>query len=119
MPWALALIPTVAALLATPSLLWIEINNGRSCWLFDLNVRLPQVLPTPPGATAASIDPLRPIIERCLADVQERLIYRCQEVIRDKVTNFHPTSEDLDYPAKLQRTNTGAAEGVAEGVSRV
>jgi hypothetical protein len=46
---------------------------------------------------------LEPVLRRILSDVQERLIFRAQTYIKDQVGNYRPTSEDLDFPAKLVR----------------
>lgn len=40
-------------------------------------------------------------IQRLIADVQERLIYRAQLHIRESVQNYKHSEEDLDYPNKL------------------
>lgn len=52
------------------------------------------------GDTCAA---LRPTMLRTLADVQERLTFRAQTFMRDEINNYMPTSEELDYPAILQR----------------
>lgn len=36
---------------------------------------------------------LRPMLGRTLADVQERLIYRCQAFIKEAVIGYTPTAE--------------------------
>lgn len=59
---------------------------------------------------------LRPMLTRTLADVQERLIYRCQAFIKEYVVAYMPSPQDIDYPAKLSQPNraSGSAAG-AEG----
>eukprot|EP00798_Chlamydomonas_sp_ICE-L_P008686 gene8686-34133_t len=46
---------------------------------------------------------LKPILGRTLADVQGRLIYRCQAFIKDEVSAYVPSAQDVDFPAKLER----------------
>ncbi|KAE8677130.1 Sec34-like family protein isoform 2 [Hibiscus syriacus] len=48
-----------------------------------------------------SLAGLRPTLERILADTHERLTFRARTYIRDEIANYIPSSEDLDYPAKL------------------
>jgi hypothetical protein len=40
-------------------------------------------------------------IQRLIADVQERLIYRAQTYVRETIQKYQHTKADLDYPAKL------------------
>eukprot|EP01023_Acetabularia_acetabulum_P038330 TRINITY_DN36696_c0_g2_i2.p1 TRINITY_DN36696_c0_g2~~TRINITY_DN36696_c0_g2_i2.p1 ORF type:complete len:630 (+),score=104.01 TRINITY_DN36696_c0_g2_i2:24-1913(+) len=47
--------------------------------------------------------PLRPMLDRIVADVQERLIYRTQAFIREEIAGYQPAYEDLDFPNKLQQ----------------
>ncbi|KAA6429125.1 MAG: conserved oligomeric Golgi complex subunit 3-like [Trebouxia sp. A1-2] len=54
------------------------------------------------GRRGEAVHPLRPVLHRTLADVQERLTFRAQAFIKDEVTNFQPRGADLDYPGKLQ-----------------
>lgn len=54
------------------------------------------------GRRGEAVHPLRPVLHRTLADVQERLTFRAQAFIKDEVTNFKARGPDLDYPGKLQ-----------------
>lgn len=45
---------------------------------------------------------MRPFFETLLADVRERLIFRAQAFIREEVDNYRPSSDDLNYPGKLE-----------------
>ncbi|KAL0022928.1 hypothetical protein WJX77_008565 [Trebouxia sp. C0004] len=54
------------------------------------------------GRRGEAVHPLRPVLHRTLADVQERLTFRAQAFIKDEVTNFQARGADLDYPGKLQ-----------------
>mmetsp|Transcript_168 Transcript_168/g.525 ORF Transcript_168/g.525 Transcript_168/m.525 type:complete len:870 (+) Transcript_168:258-2867(+) len=38
---------------------------------------------------------------RCIADAQERIIYRAEVYMRDEIRNFQPSAQNLDYPEKL------------------
>ncbi|KAK3131194.1 hypothetical protein QOZ80_6BG0503290 [Eleusine coracana subsp. coracana] len=51
-----------------------------------------------------SVAGLRPILQRILADVHERLAFCARTHIREEIANFHPSDEDLDYPGKLERS---------------
>ncbi|ONM04385.1 sec34-like family protein [Zea mays] len=50
-----------------------------------------------------SVAGLRPILQRILADVHERLAFCARTHIREEIANFRPSVEDLDYPGKLER----------------
>lgn len=62
-----------------------------------------EVLEEELGRRGESVAGLKPTIIRILADVQERLTFRAQTHMRDEIANYLPSSEDLDYPAKLER----------------
>lgn len=62
-----------------------------------------EVLEEELGRRGESVAGLKPTILRILADVQERLTFRAQTHMRDEIANYLPSSEDLDYPAKLER----------------
>jgi hypothetical protein len=59
----------------------------------------------------ADIQPHRPstsfssgkLLEMVLKDVQTRMIFRSQAILRSDVGSYNPRSEDLDYPGKIQR----------------
>jgi hypothetical protein len=46
---------------------------------------------------------ITPCMSHVLADIQERLIFRTQTLIRDEVGNYMPTENDIDYPEKIVR----------------
>ncbi|XP_047330170.1 conserved oligomeric Golgi complex subunit 3 isoform X2 [Impatiens glandulifera] len=50
-----------------------------------------------------SLAGLRPILDRILEDVHERLTFRARTHIRDEIANYLPLDDDLDYPAKLEK----------------
>ncbi|XP_044962426.1 conserved oligomeric Golgi complex subunit 3 isoform X2 [Hordeum vulgare subsp. vulgare] len=53
---------------------------------------------------------LRPILQRILADVLERLAFCARTHIREGIANFRPSDEDLDYPGKLERSTTNVSD---------
>ncbi|CAI5498530.1 unnamed protein product, partial [Closterium sp. Naga37s-1] len=56
---------------------------------------------------------LRPTIARILADLRQRLIFQAHTFMRDEISNYVPTSDDLDYPGKLQRAAAKSAAAAA------
>ncbi|BDA42423.1 Conserved oligomeric Golgi complex subunit 3 [Coccomyxa sp. Obi] len=71
------------------------------CGLVDILQH--EVLEEQLGRRGDAVAPLRPVLLRILADVQERLTFRAQAFIKEEVTGFQPKPEDLDYPNKLLR----------------
>lgn len=47
--------------------------------------------------------PMRPLIARMRADVQGRLAFKGQALIRDAVLHYKPSAADLDYPGRVER----------------
>ncbi|MCL7023786.1 hypothetical protein MKW94_009497, partial [Papaver nudicaule] len=56
------------------------------------------------GSASDSLAGLRTTLERILADVHERLTFRARIYIQDEIANYIPFDDDLDYPAKLERS---------------
>ncbi|KAL3152568.1 hypothetical protein ABBQ32_001593 [Trebouxia sp. C0010 RCD-2024] len=75
-----------------------------------VNILTHEVAEEQVGRRGVAVHPLRPVLHRTLADVQERLTFRAQAFIKDEVTNFRPGAADLDYPGKLQHQQDGASE---------
>jgi hypothetical protein len=50
-----------------------------------------------------SVEAFRPIVERMLQDVQERLIFLAQTYIRDEISGYVASPADLMYPEKLMQ----------------
>ncbi|EIE20882.1 Sec34-domain-containing protein [Coccomyxa subellipsoidea C-169] len=71
------------------------------CGLVDILQH--EVLEEQLGRRGDAVAPLRPVLLRTLADIQERLTFRAQAFIKEEVTGFQPKAEDLDYPNKLVR----------------
>ncbi|KAK9909756.1 hypothetical protein WJX75_006999 [Coccomyxa subellipsoidea] len=71
------------------------------CGLLDILQH--EVLEEQLGRRGDAVAPLRPVLLRTVADVQERLTFRAQAFIKEEVAGFQPKPEDLDYPNKLQR----------------
>ncbi|KAM7489703.1 hypothetical protein LguiB_027187 [Lonicera macranthoides] len=79
-----------------------ETNLDILCELVEiLNV---EVLGEQVSRRGESLAGLRPTLDRILADVHERLTFRARTHIRDEIANYIPFGEDLDYPAKLERS---------------
>lgn len=67
-----------------------------------------------------SVAGLRPTVLRILADVRERLTFRAQTHVRDEIANYFPSTEDLDYPAKLEHAAViGAGNEAADNSDTV
>ncbi|KAJ6823791.1 conserved oligomeric Golgi complex subunit 3-like [Iris pallida] len=49
-----------------------------------------------------SLARLRPTLQRILADIHERLTFCARTHVRDQISNYRPSEEDLDYPARLE-----------------
>lgn len=47
--------------------------------------------------------PMQPMVRRMTADVQGRLAFKGQALIRDAVLHYKPSAADLNYPALLQQ----------------
>ncbi|XP_037491030.1 conserved oligomeric Golgi complex subunit 3 isoform X2 [Jatropha curcas] len=60
-----------------------------------------------------SLAGLCPTLERILADIHERLTFRARTHIRDEIANYIPSDEDLDYPAKLERSAEAKTESTS------
>ncbi|OAE26098.1 hypothetical protein AXG93_4022s1100 [Marchantia polymorpha subsp. ruderalis] len=86
-----------------------EADLDLLCELID--ILKGEVLDEQIGRRGESVAGLRPTILRILGDVQERLTFRAQTYMRDEIANYLPTTEDLDYPAKLENAaETGGSE---------
>ncbi|CAM6127701.1 unnamed protein product [Calypogeia fissa] len=79
-----------------------EADLDLLCELID--ILKVEVLDEQLGRRGDSAAGLRPTILRILGDVQERLTFRAQTYMRDEIANYVPSTEDLDYPAKLEST---------------
>lgn len=62
---------------------------------------------------------IKPIADRIIEDVRDRLIFLVDIYIRDDIGDFVPTLADLDYPAKLisalQHRSSSSASGTLSG----
>ncbi|KAK6945655.1 Conserved oligomeric Golgi complex, subunit 3, partial [Dillenia turbinata] len=89
-----------------------ETNLDFLCELVD--ILKVEVLGEQLSRRGESLAGLRPTLQRILADVHERLTFRARTHVRDEIANYFPLDEDLDYPAKLERspeTETGETSG--------
>ncbi|PWZ56815.1 Conserved oligomeric Golgi complex subunit 3 [Zea mays] len=78
-----------------------EGNIDSLCELVD--ILKVEVLGEQLSRRGESVAGLRPILQRILADVHERLAFCARTHIREEIANFRPSVEDLDYPGKLER----------------
>jgi hypothetical protein len=58
-----------------------------------------------------SLASMKPCISGLMHEVQERLTFRAQVFIRDEIQSFAPSKDELDYPARLQRTTADRSGG--------
>jgi hypothetical protein len=62
------------------------------------------------GGKAEALAAMRPVIEDILGDAQERLVYSMQNYIRDEISYYTPTKEDLE----VETTDDSVGEGKEE-----
>ncbi|KAJ3677133.1 hypothetical protein LUZ60_002857 [Juncus effusus] len=79
-----------------------EANLDTLCELVD--ILKVEVLGEQLSRRGESVVGLRPTLQRILADIHERLTFCARTHIREEIANYRPSDEDLDYPAKLERT---------------
>ncbi|KAJ1268687.1 hypothetical protein BS78_07G153900 [Paspalum vaginatum] len=79
-----------------------EGNIDSLCELVD--ILKVEVLGEQLNRRGESVAGLRPILQRILADVHERLAFCARTHIREEIANFRPSDEDLDYPGKLEQS---------------
>ncbi|URE08180.1 Sec34-like family [Musa troglodytarum] len=79
-----------------------EANVDSLCELVD--ILKVEVLGEQLSRRGESLAGLRPTLQRILADIHERLTFCARTHIREEIANYRPSDEDLDYPAKLERS---------------
>ncbi|XP_058220188.1 conserved oligomeric Golgi complex subunit 3-like [Rhododendron vialii] len=79
-----------------------EVNLDILCEL--VNILKVEALGEKLNIRSESLAGLRPTLDRILEDVQERLTFRARNHIRDEISKYIPSDEDLDYPAKLEQS---------------
>ncbi|KAJ3704870.1 hypothetical protein LUZ61_008575 [Rhynchospora tenuis] len=79
-----------------------EANLDALCELVD--ILKVEVLGEQLSRKGESVAGLRPILQRILADIHERLAFCARTHIREEISNYLPSDVDLDYPKKLERT---------------
>lgn len=82
-----------------PKLIY-QANLDSLCELVD--ILKVEVLGDQLNRRGESLAGLRPILQRILADIHERLTFCARTHIRDEIANYRPSDEDLDYPARLE-----------------
>ncbi|KAH7519356.1 hypothetical protein FEM48_Zijuj08G0027400 [Ziziphus jujuba var. spinosa] len=85
-----------------------ETNIDSLCELVD--ILKVEVLGEQLSRRSESLAGLRPTLQRILEDVHERLTFRARTHIRDEIANYLPLDEDLDYPAKLEKSTEQTPE---------
>jgi hypothetical protein len=68
----------------------------------------------PPSTNSGSVDlvVVGTVVRALQSDVQERLVYRVQLLIRDDILGFDPRPEHLDYPNVLLNRKDGDEQSV-------
>ncbi|KAD4584124.1 hypothetical protein E3N88_21725 [Mikania micrantha] len=79
-----------------------ETNLDILCELVDI-LKI-EVIGEQLNRRSESLAGIRPILDRILADIHERLTFRARTHIRDEIANYLPLDEDLDYPRKLEQS---------------
>ncbi|XP_042383164.1 conserved oligomeric Golgi complex subunit 3-like [Zingiber officinale] len=79
-----------------------EANLDSLCELVD--ILKVEVLGEQLSRRGESLAGLRPTLERILADIHERLTFCARTYIREEIANYRPSSDELDYPAKLEQS---------------
>ncbi|KAL4857660.1 Conserved oligomeric Golgi complex subunit 3 [Chlorella vulgaris] len=82
-----------------PALITVQDIDGL-CELVD--ILRTEVMEEQLGRRGDAVAPLEPMLQRTLADIQERLTFRAQAFVREEVAGFVPKAGDLDYPERLQ-----------------
>ncbi|XP_010537514.1 PREDICTED: conserved oligomeric Golgi complex subunit 3 isoform X2 [Tarenaya hassleriana] len=85
-----------------------ETNIDLLCEL--VHILKVEVLGEQPARQSEPLSGLRPTLQRILADVHERLTFRARTHIRDEIANYIPSDDDLDYPAKLEKSSDATSE---------
>ncbi|XP_074580208.1 conserved oligomeric Golgi complex subunit 3 [Curcuma longa] len=79
-----------------------EANLDSLCELVD--ILKVEVLGEQLSRRGESLAGLRPTLERILADIHERLTFCARTYIREEIANYRPSTDELDYPAKLEQS---------------
>ncbi|PKU70495.1 conserved oligomeric Golgi complex subunit 3 isoform X1 [Dendrobium catenatum] len=94
-----------------------QANLDSLCELVD--ILKVEVLGDQLNRRGESLAALRPILQRILADVHERLTFCARTHIRDEIANYRPSDEDLDYPAKLEQHAVKASDTTVDDNSTI
>ncbi|KAK8937019.1 hypothetical protein KSP39_PZI012323 [Platanthera zijinensis] len=99
-----------------PKLIY-QANLDSLCELVD--ILKVEVLGDQLNRRGESLAGLRPILQRILADIHERLTFCARTLIRNEIANYRPSDEDLDYPARLEQHAEKASDTTADDNSTV
>lgn len=55
------------------------------------------------------------LVQPILEDVQTRLVFRAQSILRDEIERYKPRPEDIDYPARNRRVPLSGTKNQTQG----
>ncbi|KAG0477708.1 hypothetical protein HPP92_012427 [Vanilla planifolia] len=90
-----------------PKLIY-QANLDSLCELVDI-LRV-EVIADQLNRRGESLAGLRPILQKILADINERLTFCARTYIRDEIANHRPSDEEVDYPAMLEKNAEQASQ---------
>lgn len=94
-----------------------EANLDSLCELVDI-LKI-EVLGEQLSRRGESLAGLRPTLQRILADIHERLTFCARTHIREQIANYRPSDDDLDYPAKLERSTETTSDTTVDDNSDI
>jgi conserved oligomeric Golgi complex subunit 3 len=83
-----------------------ELSIDLMCQL--INILETEILEQQVQPRGEAVEPFIPVIQRIIQDIQERLTYRAQLYVRDYIKQYSPNEHDLDFPNRLQPSDTDA-----------
>ncbi|KAG0477659.1 hypothetical protein HPP92_012378 [Vanilla planifolia] len=99
-----------------PKLIY-QANLDSLCELVDI-LRV-EVIADQLNRRGESLAGLRPILQRILADINERLTFCARTYIRDEIANHRPSDEEVDYPAMLEKNAEQASQTSVDDNSNI
>ncbi|XP_020593355.1 conserved oligomeric Golgi complex subunit 3 [Phalaenopsis equestris] len=94
-----------------------QANLDSLCELVD--ILKVEVLGDQLNRRGESLAGLRPMLQRILADIHERLTFCARTYIRDKIANYRPSDEDLDYPARMEQHAANTSDNTVDDNSNI
>ncbi|KAG0475949.1 hypothetical protein HPP92_012790 [Vanilla planifolia] len=99
-----------------PKLIY-QANLDSLCELVDI-LRV-EVIADQLNRRGESLAGLRPILQKILADINERLTFCARTYIRDEIANHRPSDEEVDYPAMLEKNAEQASQTSVDDNSNI